>query len=56
MTTRLRLIALSLALPLAVTACGKKGKLEPPEGADLYNQTYPAPETVVPREQDESDT
>ena len=48
MTMRNALLCFVLAL--AVTACGKKGSIEPPEDAELYKQTYPAPETVTPRE------
>ncbi len=42
------LLALALALPLLAAACGKKGDLEPPPGATLYKQGYPAGETVLP--------
>lgn len=52
MTDRRKLILLlPLALTLAVTACGRKGAIEPPEGeaaAYTYPRTYPDPATMVP--------
>lgn len=45
--------ALLLLLALALSACGRKGDLYPPEGEeDAYTGTgiYPAPDSVVPQE------
>ena len=44
MTARAALAA-ALALALTGAGCGKKGGLEPPPEAELYKQTYPAPES-----------
>ena len=44
-----RLAAALMLAALAATACGKRGKLEQPEGS-TYPRTYPAPETVVPED------
>ncbi len=44
-------ILLVVALALAVTGCGKRGKLEPPEDAErpyTYPSFYPPPATVNP--------
>ena len=45
-------VALVLALGLALSACGRKGSLHPPEGEEgAYTGpgVYPAPESVVPQ-------
>jgi predicted small lipoprotein YifL len=41
-----RAVLVAVALALGVTACGKKGTIEPPPGAELYKRGYPAPESV----------
>jgi len=42
-----RVVAVLALAALAASACGKRGKLEQPEGS-TFPRTYPAPETVVP--------
>ena len=46
------LLTAVVALALAVTACGKKSGLSPPEGEEelyTYPRSYPAPSTVRPQ-------
>lgn len=50
-----RSLLLALVLPLLAAACGKKGDLEPPPGATLYRQGYPAAETVLPPEEEDGE-
>jgi len=43
-----------LVLTIGLSACGKRGKLEPPKGEEKaysYPLFYPAPDTVVPSAQ-----
>jgi predicted small lipoprotein YifL len=47
-------LALAAAIPLGLAACGKKGALEPVEGATLDDNVYPAPETVTGEQDDEA--
>lgn len=47
--------ALLLVLALALSACGRKGDLRPPDGEkDAYTGlgVYPAPESVVPPDEE----
>lgn len=58
--TKLSRSALLLALLAAVslTACGKKGTINPPEDREeafTYPETYPKPSTVVPPREPEDD-
>jgi len=50
----LRTVALAAAIPLMLAACGKKGDLEPVEGATLDDNVYPAPETMNGGQDDEA--
>ena len=47
-------LALAAAIPLGLAACGKKGELEPVEGATLDDRVYPAPDTVTDGQSDEA--
>ena len=47
-------VAILLVTVAAVAAgCGKRGRLEAPEGS-TYPQAYPAPETMVPSDSSDS--
>ena len=50
----LAVVALALLSSLLMTACGKKGTLEPPPDATLYQNAYPAPDSMT--ESDEGET
>lgn len=45
---------LAAAVPLMLAACGKKGSLEPVEGATRHERVYPDPDTVNPGQDDEA--
>jgi predicted small lipoprotein YifL len=47
-------VLLAVAAAASVSACGKRGKLEAPEGS-TYPQSYPAPETMIPPYEDETE-
>ncbi|RDD62916.1 hypothetical protein [Ferruginivarius sediminum] len=47
-------VLLAAAAAASVSACGKRGKLEAPEGS-TYPQSYPAPETMIPPYEDETE-
>ena len=61
MTAILRLLpaaAVAASLALGLAACGKKGDPHPPTGAEAgytYPKAYPAPSTVVPGGEEETE-
>jgi predicted small lipoprotein YifL len=51
------LVAITLALAGGLSACGKRGDLEPPKGEEAqytYPHVYPKPSTVLPAQEPEA--